>query len=137
MNQKIRDNFKATVIYDGSCNLCAGNLKWLKRLDWLGKFDSLPYQSDEVYQRFPKLTRSDCEKAMQVVLPDGYIYSGADAFRKIFLRMPLMMVIGILMAVPPMPWVLRKLYRIFAPYRYHLSGKCPVDSKTNKKHFNF
>src|SRR5262245_21721158 len=39
------DGTRPLVVYDGSCGICAGNLPWLHRLDWLGRFDDLPYQS--------------------------------------------------------------------------------------------
>ncbi len=118
---------KATIIYDGSCKICVGNLRWLYRLDWLKKFDALPYQSEDVYRQFPKLRREDCEKAMHLVFPNGHVYIGADALRKIFLRIPVTFAIGVLMAIPPIPWVLRKLYFCLVPYRYCFGGRCHLE----------
>src|SRR5262245_26733194 len=79
---------KPLVVYDGACGICGGNLKWLYRLDWFRRFDALPYQSDEVYKACPQLTREICEQALQLVLKNGRVYSGADAFREVFLRIP-------------------------------------------------
>ena len=117
---------KPLVVYDGACNICGGNLKWLYRLDWLRRFDALPYQSDEVYRVHPQLTREACEQALQVAFENGRVYSGADAFREVFLRMPLTFPVGVLMALPPIPWTLRKLYPILARNRYRLGGHCTV-----------
>jgi predicted DCC family thiol-disulfide oxidoreductase YuxK len=117
---------KPLVVYDGACSICGGNLKWLCRLDWLRRFDALPYQSDEVFRACPQLTREACEQALQVAFHDGRVYSGADAFREVFLRMPLMFPVGMLMAIPPFAWVLRRLYPILARNRYRLGGHCSV-----------
>ena len=89
---------KPLVVYDEGCGICAGNLPWLHRLDWLGFFDDLPYQSEETYRLFPRLNRGDCEQALQLAFPDGRIFSGADAFRQVFLRMPATLPAGLLMA---------------------------------------
>lgn len=117
---------KPVVIYDGSCGICAGNLKWLYRLDTLRKFDAMPYQAKDLEQLFPALNIENCHDAMHLVFPDGRIYTGTDAFRRIFLRMPLMFVVGLLMSIPPLPWILRRLYPILARNRYRLGGKCEI-----------
>jgi predicted DCC family thiol-disulfide oxidoreductase YuxK len=115
---------KPLVVYDGACGICGGNLKWLYRLDWFRRFDALPYQSDEVYQACPQLTREACEQALQLVLLNGRVYSGTDAFREVFLRMPLTFPVGVLMLFPPLSWLLRKLYPILARNRYRMGGHC-------------
>lgn len=114
------------VVYDGECGICAGNLPWLGRLDWLEVFDALPYQSEETYRRVPALRRSECEQALQLALPDGKIFSGADAFREVFLRMPALWPAGVLMAAPPVAALLRRLYPILARNRYRLGGHCEI-----------
>src|SRR5215813_4663854 len=57
---------KPVVIYDGACGICAGNLKWLYRLDTFKKFDAMPYQADELLAFFPALKMEDCQNAMDV-----------------------------------------------------------------------
>ena len=120
---------KPVVIYDGTCGICAGNLKWLHRFDSLHKFDDMPYQAEELLRFFPHLKLEECEKAMQLVFPDGRTYTGADAFRKIFLRMPVTFLAGVIMAIPPMPWLLRKLYPILARNRYRIGGQCELHTR--------
>ena len=117
---------KPVVMYDGACGVCAGNLKWLYRLDTLRKFDAMPYQAKDLTLLFPGLKIEDCHHAMHLVFPDGRVYAGADAFRQIFLRMPLMFVAGLLMSIPPIPWILRRLYPLLARNRYRLGGQCEL-----------
>src|SRR5215471_7650592 len=117
---------KPVVIYDGACGICAGNLKWLYRLDTLKKFDAMPYQAEELQVLFPNLKIEECQNAMHLAFPDGRTYTGADAFRKIFLKMPLMFPVGVIMSIPPIPWLLRKLYPLLARNRYRLGGQCEL-----------
>jgi len=117
---------KPIVTYDGSCGICAGNLKWLYRLDTLKTFDALPYQTENLRALFPHLKLEQCEKAMHLVFPDGRTYTGTDAFREVFLRMPLMFVVGLMISIPPLPWILRKLYPVLARNRYRLGGTCEL-----------
>jgi predicted DCC family thiol-disulfide oxidoreductase YuxK len=117
---------KPVVLYDGTCGICAGNLKWLYRLDTLKKFDSMPYQTEDLRVLFPHLKLEECEKAMHLVFPDGRTYTGTDAFRQVFLRMPLMFVPGLILSIPPIPWILRKLYPLLARNRYKLGGTCEL-----------
>jgi len=125
---------KPIVIYDGACGICAGNLKWLYRLDTLKKFDSMPYQTDKLPVLFPHLNLEQCEKAMHLVFPDGKTYTGTDAFREIFLRMPLMFVLGLIMSIPPIGWMLRRLYPVLARNRYRLGGTCELHVSYKQSH---
>jgi len=120
---------KPVVIYDGTCGICAGNLKWLHRFDLFHKFDAMPYQADQLLHFFPHLKLEECEKTMHLVYPDGRTYTGSDAFRKVFLRMPVTFLAGVIMSVPPMPWLLRKLYPVLARNRYRIGGTCELHSK--------
>jgi len=127
---------KPTVIYDGECGICGGNLHWLYRLDLFRRFVALPYQSEEVYRLFPWISRADLAASLHLVLPDGRVFRGADAFREIFLRMPLTAPVGLIMAIPPLPAVLRRLYPLLSENRYRLGGHCqlPPASKAGGKH---
>jgi predicted DCC family thiol-disulfide oxidoreductase YuxK len=120
---------KPVVIYDGGCNICAGNLKWLYRLDTLKKFEALPYQTERLTEIFPALKIEECQKSMHLVFPNGKIYTGSDAFCQIFLRMPLMFPVGLVMWLPPVAWLLRRLYPILARNRYRIGGACPLPDK--------
>lgn len=117
---------KPVVIYDGGCNICAGNLKWLYRLDTFKKFEALPYQTERLTEIFPGLRIEECQKSMHLAFPNGKIYTGSDAFREVFLRMPLMFPVGLVMWLPPVAWLLRRLYPILARNRYRIGGSCPL-----------
>ena len=120
---------KPVVIYDGRCGICAGNLKWLHRLDWFHRFDDMPYQADELLRFFPHLSLEQCEQTLHLVFPNGRTYTGADAFRHVFMRMPLTFLLGVFASIPPLPWLLRKLYPVIARNRYRIGGTCELHSR--------
>lgn len=113
---------QTTIIYDGTCGICARQLKWLRRLDWGNRFEALPYQKESVYARFPQLRREECEQAVHLVAPDGRVCAGAAAFREIFLRLPLLWPLGVLMSLPPVMGLARRCYHHIAAHRYEWSG---------------
>lgn len=117
---------KPLVIYDGTCGLCAGNLKWLRRLDWLKRFDDAPYQAEDIKRRVPQVSAEQFAQALYVAFPDGRLFSGADAFREIFLRLPATLPLGLALSLPPLGWLARRLYPVIARNRYLLGGRCEV-----------
>ncbi len=127
------NEMKTAIIYDGACGFCAKNLKWIRRLDWLKKFETLPFQDDAVYTRFPQLKREECEKAMHAVLPNQSTFAGAEAFREVFLRMPLTCPLGLILCVPPVMWVAQRCYRVVAAHRHSLGESCEVRLHEDKK----
>ena len=67
---------KPTLLWDGECLFCA---HWIRRWEkWVGPaIDYRTYQ--EAISDFPQVREADCEKAVQLILPDGRVYSAAHA----------------------------------------------------------
>lgn len=64
------------VLYDGECRFCrrwAG--QWQR--DFAGRLDVAP--SQEAHPRFPEIPATAYDEALQLVEPDGTVYSGAEA----------------------------------------------------------
>lgn len=64
------------VLFDGDCRFCrrwAG--QWQR--DFAGRLDVAP--SQEARTSFPEIPAAACEEALQLVEPDGAVYSGARA----------------------------------------------------------
>jgi len=117
---------KILVIYDGGCNFCKANLHWLRRLDWLHRFEGIAYQDKTLYTRYPQLRPEACEKAVHVVFPDGRTEQGGDAVREILLRLPLGFLPGLLLSIPPLRQIARRVYPVLARNRYHMRGHCDI-----------
>jgi predicted DCC family thiol-disulfide oxidoreductase YuxK len=70
---------KGTMLFDGDCGFCR---KWIRR--WAGatgeRIRYEPYQ--KVLQQFPEVTEAQCREAVQLILNDRSVYTGAHAVFK-------------------------------------------------------
>jgi predicted DCC family thiol-disulfide oxidoreductase YuxK len=80
-SQPLREGSPAvpSMLWDGDCGFCRRWIeKWRKVTGSRVRYE--PYQ--EVIDRYPQLTRSQCRKAVQLVMTDGTVFSGAHAVFK-------------------------------------------------------
>ena len=71
------------MLYDGDCRFCR---RWIGRWRKItaGHVDYEPYQ--EALSAYPQVTEKQCKEAVQLVMPDGSVISGAQA---VFKALPL------------------------------------------------
>jgi predicted DCC family thiol-disulfide oxidoreductase YuxK len=112
----------ATLVYDGECAMCRASALWLARraMD-AGTLEILPCRSAPRRARFPAITDAQCMTAMQLVLPDGRVLSGADAVPELFARIPRWRWVTTLFALPGMRPVARRVYAWIARNRMRIS----------------
>lgn len=72
------DASAATLIYDGECGLCRRAVDRLRGWDREHRLDYVPFQDEETVRRFA-IGLPALAAAMHLVLPDGQVFSGADA----------------------------------------------------------
>src|SRR6058998_1154009 len=82
----VRPPQKPLLVFDGDCNFCR---RWIQR--WRqstgDRVDYLPFQSPEIAEQFPELTREHFEQAVHLVEPNGEVFRGAEAaFRALACR---------------------------------------------------
>ena len=67
---------KPLLLFDGECGFCK---RWIERWKSLtgGRVDYATAQ--EAGSRFPEITREDFRRSVQLVLPDGSVFGGAEA----------------------------------------------------------
>jgi predicted DCC family thiol-disulfide oxidoreductase YuxK len=121
----LRDS-RPVVVYDGACRFCIAQAQRLERL--VGERVRLAsFREPGVLEQYPQLTRAGCERALQVVAPDGTVRSGADA---------VVHVLGLRAGFTPLSWLyrvpgLRQLfdlgYRLVARNRFRLRGEVCAD----------
>jgi predicted DCC family thiol-disulfide oxidoreductase YuxK len=111
------------LIYDGECRFCRS---WIRRWQQAteGRVDYEEFQ--KVGQRFPEISRSEFESAVQLIEPDGRVWSGADAVLRAleFGRKEHWLVR--LRKVPGFMFLARVCYRFIATHRTLFSRIAPA-----------
>jgi predicted DCC family thiol-disulfide oxidoreductase YuxK len=104
------------VVWDDSCAFCRFWVGWARRLDWLRVHRYIGSGEPAAYAG-TGLTPAETAEAVQLVGPRERA-SGFDAVRLVLLRLPLTALPALLMWLPPLPWLGRRLYRRIAARRH-------------------
>jgi predicted DCC family thiol-disulfide oxidoreductase YuxK len=113
-----------TVLYDGRCRFCRGQVAMLRRLDVGGGLRFLSLHDPLVAARFPELSRDQLLEQMYVVDRGGRARGGAEAVRYLSRRLPLLWPLAVLLHVPGSLPLWRALYAFVARNRLRLAGSC-------------
>jgi predicted DCC family thiol-disulfide oxidoreductase YuxK len=114
-----------TVLFDGDCELCAGLARRLRRWDRAHRLELLPLRAPEVATRFPQLRRTELERELHAVEPDGTVHAGVEALRRIGRLVPRLWVLLPLLRLP-LGW--HRLYAAIASRRRALDPRSACDS---------
>ena len=106
---------RPTVVFDGGCRYCRRQERRIRRLDWLRRFDSQPY--DAAVAVWPEVARGTLGDGLRVRFPDGSVTVGIDAVRSIAVRLPLTTLPALLLWIPPLRWIGDRAYRHVAANR--------------------
>ena len=113
-------NERATVVFDGGCAFCRRQERHIRRLDWLRRFDTQPY--DAAVQVWPEVGRGTLGDGLRVRFPDETVTVGIFAVRSIAVRMPLTALPGLLLWVPGIRQLGAIAYGWVAARRLRLRG---------------
>ena len=113
---------KDVILYDGHCRLCVGAARNFKRLLPPTRVALLDFRQPGVLERYPHLPLARCEKAMQLVRPDGRTFEGAEA---------VVQALGtrwwgkpaFIYYVPGLRQLANAVYRLIARYRFKILGR--------------
>ncbi len=117
-----REKEQAVLIYDGNCPVCDGTVKWIRENEIGGSFEMLPCQSEQRRALFPEVNRSECMKALHLVLADGTVLVGEQALPNIFTRLKGYRFAVPLFKLPGAAALSRIAYRWFADRRYRIAA---------------
>jgi len=109
------------VLYDEGCPFCRWQMRCLKRLDWLRALRPIPISEASRLALPEPLSREELLEALHCVTPAGRVYKGARAFRRMGLRLPLLVPLALLLYVPGMIAVAEFFYKPISRNRYLLS----------------
>ena len=78
---------KPLMIFDGDCNFCT---LWIRRWQQMtgDAVDYLPSQDTGVVAQFPEIPSDRFQTAVQLIEPDGTVYSGAEAVFRTLAKNP-------------------------------------------------
>lgn len=102
-------------MFDGGCAFCRRQERLIGRLDWLHRFDTVPYGA--AVQVWPEVARGTLGDGLRVRFPDGTVTVGIDAVRSIAVRMPLTALPALLLWLPGFRHLGDVLYRYVARRR--------------------
>ncbi len=128
-----------TVIFDGECQFCQGQVARLASFDRWGKIvgqgDKLAFLSlhdPRVASLYPDLTHDMLMEQMYVVDHQGRRHGGADAIRYLSRRLPILWPIMPILHIPGSARIWRWMYQQVARRRYRWNkpncdnGACAV-----------
>jgi len=114
------------VLYDGACGFCSA---WVPRLGPILEkrgFASVPLQEPWVSERV-QLSEEELMRDLQLLLPDGALRSGSDAYRYVMRRIWWAWPLWLVSLLPGARWLFDRSYRAFADRRYRISAACSIE----------
>lgn len=92
---------KFKLIFDGNCQICQKSVQELKSLDVFGSSEYINYHDfNQITTLHPSLTKEIADKQIHLVSPEGKIYGGFYAFRRLTLLMPVLYPLVIFLYLP-------------------------------------
>ncbi len=109
------------LVYDDDCGFCQAAVRWLKRRDRVGRLVAVPCQAPDLAALAPGVPRHECERAVQLVAPNGQRRAGARAIFGALAQLPgFWGWVG--RTLSPAAWLFEPGYRLIARYRHRLSA---------------
>jgi predicted DCC family thiol-disulfide oxidoreductase YuxK len=113
-----------TVLYDGQCRFCRGQIAMLRQLDPCGMLDYTSLHDPSVARDFPEISRASLLEEMVVVDRRGRTWHGAAAVRYLSRHLVMLWPLAVPLHIPGSGPLWQWLYRLVAKNRYRIAGKC-------------
>ena len=117
------------LIYDGACPVCRKTVEWISENMLKDAFKMIPCGSEEARKMFSLVEQAVCMQAMQLILPDGEVFSGERALPEILKRLKRYSPAAAIFDLPGSGILARSFYRWFADNRYHIANVLFPDKK--------
>ena len=111
------------IYYDGECAFCLAQVRWLRKLDWLRRFKFIPIQDPRTADQLPEIAPEALEKYLHLRSLHGKVLRGAAAVRFIFLRLPLLSLLGLLLYLPGAIYFANRAYNWVSTHRHDLMNR--------------
>jgi len=113
-----------TVLYDGQCRFCRGQIALLRRCDVGRQLRFLSVHDPLASREFAELDPQALMREMHVVDTSGRVRAGAESVRFLARRLPLLWPLALPLHVPGSLPLWNWLYGLVARNRYRLAGTC-------------
>jgi len=120
----------AALIFDGECGLCRRRVEHVRLWDREGRIEMVPYQTPDLVQRFPSVSRDECVHGIHLVEKSGVVHRGAAAGREVLRRLPAGWLWKIPSWIPGEVWTAEYIYVWIA----HRWGPLRVGRKRDVPH---
>lgn len=122
---------RLVVLYDGECRFCTEGAARLARFAKPSALELVSSKDPAQLARFPQVSQFAANRALQLVMPDGRVYSGAAAVAQALNTRPIWRGLTWVYNVPGVHWLTDRLYDLVAANRYRIAGRiAPCDSGT-------
>lgn len=111
-----------TVFYDGQCGLCRREIAHYQKIAPVGVFEWVDITKDSSSFEALGFSVSDGLKELHVRDYQGVIHKGVDSFIVIWRALKWWRVLAVLVSLPVVLPLARKLYTIFATWRFKRLG---------------
>lgn len=115
------------IIYDGNCRFCLNSLTQLKIMDLFDVLKPVDFQKlEDPRVLHPSLSKEAAPSQIHLIEPDGKLYGGFAAFRRLCFSLPMLYPLIPLVYLPGMGIVGPKVYQWVAKNRYlfHANVTC-------------
>lgn len=117
-----------TALYDGYCVICQSTRRTVKVLDWFNRVEFLDlHDTQQVETRYPELDFDDLMGEIHVIDREGQLFAGFDGTRRMLRELPLGFPLWLILKLPGMTRVGKRVYGYIARHRYRINRFFGVD----------
>jgi len=113
-----------TVLYDGHCRFCRGQIAALRRLDVGRLLEFISLHDPQVTRDYPEIPPERLLEEMFIVDRQGRVWRGASAVRYLSRRLVALWPLSLPLHVPGTLPIWQWLYGLVARNRYRIAGGC-------------
>lgn len=110
-----------TALFDGNCVICQMTRRTINALDWFRRVEFLDLHTEAVSERYPEMDHDELMGEIHVIDQQGRVYKGFLGTRRMLKAVPLGYPLWLLMQLPGMTRLGRRVYGTIARNRYAIN----------------
>lgn len=122
------------ALYDGYCAICRTTLAIITALDWFKRVQFVDLHGPDISTRFPQFTHEELMGQIHVIDEKGQVFGGFDGTRRMLKSVPLGYPFWLLLFLPGMDRVGKRVYRWIATHRYTINRLLRMPEPPAREH---